>query len=338
MYKRQAIKLRKSNLENNSLKKVSENLKQEITQTNYQIIGQSSSMLEVLDVVHKVAGTDANILITGENGTGKELIAQEIHRLSKRKGEILLSVDVGSISENLFESELFGHKKGAFTDAKYERIGKIEAANKGSLFLDEIANIPLSLQAKLLNVIQNRTITKIGDNKAIPVDIRLICATNKNLENMVEKGSFRADLLYRINTIKIELPPLRERDNDIILLAEFFLDKYSKKYDKPGLKISKKAKRKLLKYNWPGNVRELQHSVEKAVILSENSILDDTNFTLNQQPKIINKSFQNLTLEEMEKIMITNCIDKEKGNMSNVAKKLGITRQTLYNKLKKYGI
>ena len=333
-----AIKLRKSNLENNSLKKVSENLKQEITQTNYQIIGQSSSMVEVLDVVHKVAGTDANILITGENGTGKELIAQEIHRLSKRKGEILLSVDVGSISENLFESELFGHKKGAFTDAKYERIGKIEAANKGSLFLDEIANIPLSLQAKLLNVIQNRTITKIGDNKAIPVDIRLICATNKNLENMVEKGSFRADLLYRINTIKIELPPLRERDNDIILLAEFFLDKYSKKYDKQGLKISKKAKRKLLKYNWPGNVRELQHSVEKAVILSENSILDDTNFTLNQQPKIINKSFQNLTLEEMEKIMITNCIDKEKGNMSNVAKKLGITRQTLYNKLKKYGI
>jgi len=333
-----AIQLRHTKLENTSLKQSSKNLKQEINQSNYKLIGRSKVMLDVLEMVQKVAKTDANILITGENGTGKELIAQEIHKQSSRRDEILLTIDMGAISESLFESELFGHKKGAFTDAKAERIGKMETADKGSLFFDEIANLSLSLQAKLLSVLQNRTITKIGDNLAIPIDIRLICATNKKLEKMVEEGSFREDLLYRINTITIELPPLRERGNDIILLAEFYLIKYARKYQKANLKITEKAKRKLLKYTWPGNVRELQHSIEKAVILSDNNLLDEDSFSLNQHVKSNSLQQQNITIEEMEKQMILNSIDKEKGNMSAVAKTLGITRQTLYNKLKKYGI
>ncbi|MEN8120985.1 MAG: sigma-54 dependent transcriptional regulator [Bacteroidota bacterium] len=333
-----ALKLRKSKIENSSLKKVSSNLKQEINPSNYSLIGQSNVMLKVMEMVKKVAVTDANILITGENGTGKELIAREIHKYSKRQNEILLSVDMGTISKTLFESELFGHKKGSFTDAKEERIGKFETANNGTLFLDEIGNLSLPLQAKILTVLQNRTITKIGDNIAIPINIRLISATNKDIDAMITEGLFREDLLYRINTISIELPPLRERENDVILLAEFYLDKYSKKYDKTGLKISEKAIRKLLKHNWPGNVRELQHSIEKAVILSDNSILNEDSFSLNQNTNRQKNNLDNLTIEEMEKEMIINCIEKEKGNMSIVSKKLGITRQTLYNKLKRYGI
>lgn len=332
-----ALKLRKSKLENNSLKKESKNLKQELNPSKYRLIGQSKPMLDVMEMVKKVAKTEANILITGENGTGKELIAREIHKHSKRQNEILLNVDMGAISETLFESELFGHKKGSFTDAKEERIGKFETANKGTIFLDEIGNLPVSLQTKILTFLQNRTITKLGDNTPIPIDIRLVSATNKDIDAMITNGLFREDLLYRINTISIELPPLRERGADIILLAEFYLDKYSRKYDKIGLKINEKAKQKLLKHNWPGNVRELQHSIEKAVILSDGSILDEDSFSLNQNTNKQN-NFQNLTIDEMEKEMIINCIEKEKGNMSTVAKKLGVTRQTLYNKLKKYGI
>ena len=333
-----ALKLRKSNLENNSLKKESKNLKQELNPSNYRLIGQSKPILDVMDMVKKVAKTDANILITGENGTGKELIAREIHKHSKRQNEILLNVDMGAISETLFESELFGHKKGSFTDAKEERIGKFETANKGTIFLDEIGNLPVSLQTKILTFLQNRTITKLGDNTPIPIDIRLVSATNKDIDAMITNGLFREDLLYRINTISIELPPLRERGNDIILLAEFYLDKYSRKYDKIGLKINEKAKQKLLKHNWPGNVRELQHSIEKAVILSDNLILNVDSFSLNQNTNKRKNNLDNLTIEEMEKEMIINCIEKEKGNMSIVAKKLGVTRQTLYNKLKKYDL
>ena len=333
-----ALKLRKSKIENSSLKKESENLKQELNPSNYKFIGQSKAILDVLEMVKKVAKTDANILITGENGTGKELIAREIHKHSKRQNEILLNVDMGAISETLFESELFGHKKGSFTDAKEERIGKFETANKGTIFLDEIGNLPISLQTKILTVLQNRTITKLGDNKPIAIDVRLVSATNKDIGAMITNGLFREDLLYRINTIRIELPPLRERENDVILLAGFYLDKYSKKYDKKGLKISEKAKRKLLKHNWPGNVRELQHSIEKAVILSDNSILNEDSFSLNQNTNKHKRNIGNLTIEEMEKEMIIDCIEKEKGNMSNVSKKLGITRQTLYNKLKKYNL
>ncbi len=332
-----ASELRNSKVENTTLKNASRNLISELNPKNYELIGESKPMLDVLQMVRKVAATDANIFITGENGTGKELIAKEIHRYSKRRNNILLTVDMGAISETLFESELFGHKKGSYTDAKEDRIGKFEMANKGTIFLDEIGNLSLALQAKVLNVLQNRTITRLGDNKLIPIDIRLISATNKNLGEMISEGLFREDLLYRINTISIELPPLRERGDDIILLAEFYIKKYSSKYDKPKLKLSEKAKRKLLKYSWPGNVRELQHSMEKAVILAEDTLLTEICFSLNQN---VNKqtNLKNITIEQMEKAMIINTISSEEGNMSLVAKKLGITRQTLYNKLKKYNL
>lgn len=248
----------------------------------------------------------------------------------------MISVDMGAISESLFESELFGHTKGSFTDAKEERVGKFETANKGTLFLDEIGNLPLPLQAKLLASLQNRTIVKVGSNTPVPIDIRLISATNRNLKNLICEGLFREDLLYRINTITIELPPLRERGNDILLLAEFYLHKYTMKYNKPGLKINPKAQKKLLKYTWPGNVRELQHSIEKAVILADTKILGEDSFTLNASSTDQKIDLQNKTIEEMEKEMILASIDIEKGNMSAVAKKLGITRPTLYKKLKKF--
>jgi len=331
-----SMKLRKSKVENTALTKATHSLKQELSSPSQNIIGQSDAMKKVLEIVKKVAVTDANIFIAGDNGTGKELIAREIHRYSKRKNEIMISVDMGAISESLFDSELFGHTKGSFTDAKEDRVGKFETAHKGSLFLDEIGNLPLPLQAKLLTSLQNRSIVKLGSNIPVPIDIRLISASNKDLNNMINDGLFREDLLYRINTITIELPPLRERGNDILLLAEFYLHKYIVKYDKPGLKINQKTQKKLLKYSWPGNVRELQHCMEKAVILAENQILNEDSFVLNGTGS--NKKFdlQNKTIEEMEKEMILACIEKEKGNMSAVAKKLGITRPTLYKKLKKF--
>ncbi len=333
-----AMKLRKSRVENVSLINTATTLKQELKQPVQSIIGQSDSMKRVMNMVKKVAKTDANIFITGENGTGKELIAKEIHRYSNRANELMLSVDMGSISESLFESELFGHTKGSFTDAKEDRIGKFETANKGTLFLDEIGNLSLSMQAKILSVLQNRSVTKLGTSRAVPIDIRLISATNKDLSAMIQQGLFREDLLYRINTITIKLPPLRERENDILLLAEFYLRKYCAKYNKQGLKINQKATQKLLNYSWPGNVRELQHSIEKAVILADESVLGESSFNLNNDNPDLDLNLQNSTLEEMEKAMIMASIKKEKGNMSNVAKNLGITRQTLYNKLKRYEI
>jgi len=325
-----AIQLRKSKLKNKSLK-------QEITPSTYQIIGKSAAMQSVLDMVNKVAKTDVNILITGENGTGKELIAKEIHRLSNRKNEIMLSIDMGSISETLFESELFGHKKGAFTDAVADRTGKFETANKGSLFLDEIGNLPMSLQAKMLRVLQERKITKVGDNKSIPIDVRLISATNRDLSKMIAEKNFREDLLYRIKTIQIHIPPLRERDNDIILLAEYFLNKYANKYGKTMPVLSNKAQKMLLHYAWPGNVRELQHQMERAIILSNDKIIRPEVLNLTQMPQKSELWFK-MSLEEMEKSMILYWIGKEHNNMSAIAKKMGITRQTLYNKMKKYNI
>ena len=333
-----SMKLRKSEIENASLLKTTQTLKQELKPTSQMLIGQSESMRQVMEMVKKVAVSDANIFITGENGTGKELIAHEIHRYSKRNKEIMLGVDMGAISETLFESELFGHTKGSFTDANKDRVGKFEAADKGTLFLDEIGNLSLSLQAKMLTTLQNRTIMKLGSNIQIPVDIRLISATNKDINSMISDGLFREDLLYRINTITIELPPLRDRGNDILLIAEFFLRKYAIKYDKYGLKINQKAERKLLKYKWPGNVRELQHAVEKAVILADDKVLNENSFTLNEPMNNLKRDLQNLTIEEMEKEMILDRTHNIKGNMGTVAKNLGITRQTLYNKLKKYGI
>ena len=333
-----SLKLRKSKIENASLIKTTQTLIQELKPATQKLIGQSEPMKRVMEMVRKVAVTDANIFITGENGTGKDLFAREIHRYSKRNNEILLSVDMGAISETLFESELFGHTKGSFTDAKSDRIGKFEAANKGTLFLDEIGNLSLSLQAKMLNSLQSRTIIKLGSNVHIPIDIRLITATNRDLNTMIADGLFREDLLYRINTITIEIPPLRDRGNDIFLIAEFYLKKYANKYDKHGLKINQNAIQKLLKYKWPGNVRELQHTMEKAVILADGKVLNENSFTLNENNTNLLKDLQNKTIEEMEREMILASINKEEGNMSAVAKILGITRQTLYNKLKRYGI
>ncbi len=331
-----AMKLRRSKKENISLRKATSILKNELMANNKQFIGQSEEILKVMELVGKVAATDVNVLITGENGTGKELIAKELHRLSKRKNEIMLSVDMGSISETLFESELFGHKRGAFTDAKENRVGRFEMANKGTLFLDEIGNLPMALQAKILATLQNRILRPVGSNVQIEFDVRLISATNKNLKQMIEDGLFREDLFFRINTITIELPPLRERGLDIVLLAEFYLRKYADKYEKPSLKLAQATIKKLLKYNWPGNVRELQHSVEKAVILADTNVLLPENFSL--QNNKLKRNIPVKTLEEMEKEMIVTCIEREKGNMSNVARKLGITRQTLYNKLRKYEV
>jgi len=309
-------------------------LKREINKERRDIIGSSPGLLNIMNMVRKVARTDANVLITGENGTGKELIAREIHRLSARTKEILVTVDMGAISESLFESELFGHTKGSFTDAHENRAGKFETANKGTLFLDEIGNLSFHLQAKILAALENRQISRIGSNQLIPIDIRLICATNKNLDKMVSEGLFRQDLLYRINTIQIEIPPLRERGNDITILAEYFLNKYSRKYNKPNLKINQQANEKLLRYSWPGNIRELQHTLEKAVILSESDILRPEDFYL-KTIDISEKSKTLPTLEEMERQLIHQALEINKGNYSAAAEKLVITRQTLYNKLKK---
>jgi len=331
-----ALKLSQSQEEVKHLKERATELKKEINREQRHIIGSSPELIKVLNLVRKVARTDANILITGENGTGKELVAQEIHRLSNRSGEVLVSVDMGAITETLFESELFGHVKGAFTDAREDRQGKFEIANKGTLFLDEIGNLSFNLQAKLLAAIENRKVSRVGSNRLIPFDIRLVCATNRNIENMVQSGLFREDLLYRINTIQIELPPLRERGNDITILAEFFLKKYSSRYNKPNLKITQKAHEKLLMYSWPGNIRELQNTIEKAVILSETDLIKPEDIYLRNLNASINDDLV-MTLEEMEMIMIRRALDKNDGNFTVAAEQLGITRQTLYNRLKKSG-
>ncbi len=330
-----AYLLRKSQKEVKELKQKESHLKQVINQDTNYIIGNSKALTTVLNLVQKVAKTDVNVLITGENGTGKELIARELHRLSSRQSEVFIGVDMGSISETLFESELFGHTKGAFTDAKEDRAGKFEAANKGSLFLDEIGNLSLQTQAKLLSAIQNRTIVRVGSNKNISVDIRLICATNCNLNQMVADGIFREDLLYRINTIHIEVPPLRQRENDILVLADFYLKKFASKYNKPSLRINHAAEELLMAYTWPGNVRELQHTIERAVILSEGNVLKPTDFLLSKNTDIALDTGPE-TLDQMERLMINKALDQHNGNYSAAANQLGISRQTLYNKIKKF--
>jgi len=331
------LKLRKSALEIKSLQQKQKHLSENIYQHYNMYKGTSQVMKEVYNTIEKIAKTDVNVLISGENGTGKELIAHEIHKQSLRKNEVLINVDLGVLSESLFESELFGHVKGAFTDAKENRVGRFETASGGTLFLDEIGNLSISLQAKLLSALQNRWITPVGSNKQISVDIRLICATNKSLNEMVNKKLFREDLLYRINTIQIEAPPLRERGEDIVLLTDLFLKQFSEKYAKPFLKINSEAYEKLNDYNWPGNVRELKHTIEKAVILSETNILKPENFLLN-----VSKSngyfMPHITLQESEKRIIKNALRNNKGNISHTAKELNIRRQTLYAKIKKYGL
>jgi len=329
-----AIQLNLSKKEVNHLRRRETELKNVLIPEGRHIIGSSPSIMHVMNLVRKVAKTDANILITGENGTGKELIAREIHRLSGRSKELMISVDMGAITETLFESELFGHVKGAFTDARENRQGKFEIAHGGTLFLDEIGNLSFHLQAKLLAALENRQVTRIGSNEPIPVDIRLISATNRNIDSMVSEGLFREDLLYRINTIHIELPPLRERGKDIIVLSEFFLRKYSNKYNKGNLRINQQALDKMMDYSWPGNIRELQNTIEKAVILSDTAVIKPEDLYLRPASKSI--AFDSIvTLGDMEQKMIAMAIEKNNGNLTAAAEQLGITRQTLYNRLKK---
>lgn len=298
--------------------------------------GESSAMQQLRMLVEKVATTNANILITGENGTGKEMLAREIHALSSRYKETMVSVDMGAITESLFESELFGHVKGSFTDAHADRTGKFEAANHSSLFLDEIGNLPYHLQAKLLTAIQQRSIVRVGSNEPVPVDIRLICATNRNLQGMVDKGEFREDLLYRINTIHVEIPPLRNRREDIVPLAERFITRFCKQYDKAPISLTASACEKLTAHSWYGNIRELEHAIEKVVIICDGNSIPAEMFQLVQKTEI--QQTEASTLEEMEKAMIRKALDKCEGNLSAVASQLGITRQTLYNKMKKFGL
>lgn len=300
--------------------------------------GESEVMTDLRHVVEKVAATDANILITGENGTGKEVLANEIHRLSARSSKKMLPVDMGAISETLFESELFGHVKGAFTDAKVDKPGKFELADGSTIFLDEIGNLSYSLQAKLLTALQRRSIVRVGGSIQIPVDVRLVCATNRNLQQMVNDGEFREDLLYRINTIHLKLPALRQRKADIVPLANRFLRHYGDIYNKTNLRFSDEAEKKLTSLPWYGNIRELQHTIEKAVILSDGGMIaaediDDGNQTRREKPL---EEVQ--TLDEMESRMIEKTIKECEGNLSVVAARLGISRQTLYNKIKRYGL
>jgi DNA-binding NtrC family response regulator len=335
-----SLQLRQSKMELQDLRTKQKVLMADQNQAFGTIIGSSPAMQKLLGTVGKVAVTEANILILGENGTGKELIARAIHRDSKRKDEVFISVDLGAITETLFESELFGFKKGAFTDAKEDRAGRFEAANKGTIFLDEIGNLSLSLQSKLLSVLQNRTVVRLGTNKDIPIDIRLICATNMPLYQMVKEGKFRQDLLYRINTVEVHVPSLRERTEDIPLLIDHFLDVYCKKYKLPVKRVNEETLSRLKKHTWPGNIRELQHAVERAVIMSESHILQPHDFFLSsmEDDHAGNINVGNMNLEETEKILIRKVIDKHGGNISKAAKELGLTRASLYRRIEKHGL
>jgi DNA-binding NtrC family response regulator len=312
---------------------------QPITQTpaSSSIIGSSPAMLQVLDTAQRVAATDANILILGENGTGKDMLARHIHQLSHRAAQPFVSVDLGAISETLFESELFGHVKGAFTDARDDRSGRFEEAAGGSIFLDEIGNISLPFQAKLLTVLQNRAVTRVGSNKAVPLDVRLICATNRNIEQMAAQHQFRQDLLYRINTIEIQLPPLRERTDDIIPLAEHFLQLYRERYKRSAMSLHESLILQMQQYEWPGNIRELQHAMERAVILSQGKVLmpKDVFVKAPTQDQQLNTGYN---LEEMERNIITQAMKKVNGNITEAARELGLSRAALYRRLEKYNI
>jgi DNA-binding NtrC family response regulator len=333
-----ALSLRKSKQRIRDLSLKQAALASDIDREFQYLAGRSASMQKVSSDIRKVARTDANVLITGENGTGKELVAREIHRYSSRAGEVFLSIDLSTLSETLFESELFGHVKGAFTDAREDRTGKFMAASGGTLLLDEIGNLSLPLQVKLLTVLQNRQIVPVGSNTPVPINIRLLCATNKNLDQMLSNELFRPDLYFRINTIQIEVPPLRERGEDVIDMAMHFLQIFSKKYNKPLLKFTSSAIDALLMYDWPGNVRELKHTVEKAVILSESDILDLELLNLHQKEDAFPNPSDNLTWEDYEKEIIDRILRKHRGNISHTAGELKIGRQTLYRKIQKYGL
>jgi DNA-binding NtrC family response regulator len=332
-----AVRLSESRKEIASLREKQKVLTEEIDQQYSEIIGRSDSMNKVFETIRKVAATDANILLLGENGTGKELVARAIHRSSPRATQIFVSVDLGAIPESLFESELFGHIKGAFTDAKESRTGRFRVASGGTLFLDEIGNLPMSMQVKLLSVIENRRVTPVGSNESQPIDVRLICATNMPVSEMVAQKKFREDLLYRINTVEMSIPPLRERIADIPLLADYFKNIYARKYNKGKVKISPESYRKLTRYYWPGNVRELRHIIERSIILSESDIIKPDNFLVERTgAQIIQPGIQNM--EEVEKQTILNALERNRRNMTRTSEELGLARTTLYRKMKKYDI
>lgn len=335
-----AMRLRETRDEVQNLKIKNQEINQALNERYSEIIGQSAAMQRIFQTIDRVAHTDANVLILGENGTGKELIARAIHRNSSRQHENFVSVDLGSITETLFESELFGHKKGAFTDAKEDRAGRFELANRGTLFLDEIGNLSMPLQAKLLTVIQNRRVSRVGANKETQVDLRLICATNMPLYEMVKENRFRQDLLYRINTIEIEIPPLRERFEDIPLLANHFLKHYNSRYNKNISRLSEGALTRMHKHAWPGNIRELQHAIERAVILSNSNVLqpEDFNFTPVAGKEDGQLSLDAYNLEEVEKLLIRKVLKKYNGNITQAASELGLTRSSLYRRLEKHGL
>jgi two-component system response regulator HydG len=332
-----AIRLKQSYNQVDKLKKAKEMLEEQISRPFSEIIGQSTAIKDVFSLIDKVAKTEANILILGENGTGKELIARAIHQRSLRKDNSFVSVDMGAITETLFESELFGHKKGAFTDAREDRPGRFELASGGTLFLDEIGNLSMSLQSKLLSALQSRLVTRVGANQALPVDIRLICATNLPLHKMVQEGTFRQDLLYRINTVEIHVPPLSDRVEDIPMLAQHYLQYYAKKYHKQVTTIAPEAVDKLKRYVWPGNIRELQHSIERAVIMTDSPTLQETDFLLSRSLSN-NSSANTLNLDEVEKAAIAKALQMHNGNISKAADELGLTRASLYRRMEKYGL
>ncbi|WP_295126734.1 sigma-54 dependent transcriptional regulator [uncultured Chitinophaga sp.] len=306
---------------------------------NNNLISVSKAMQDILDTAERVAATDANVLILGENGTGKDLLARHIHQLSLRKDKSFVSVDLGALSESLFESELFGHTKGAFTDAREDRTGRFEEANGGTIFLDEIGNISLPFQAKLLTVLQNRSVTRVGSNKSVPVNVRLVCATNRNITQMASQYLFRQDLLYRINTIEINLPALRDRTEDIVPLAEYFLGMYRKKYNRPVAFLHDTLVQQMEQYEWPGNIRELQHAIERAVILSQGKTLMPKDvFMKNNAASGNEKLNTGYNLEEMEQNMINQALKKCSGNITEAARELGLSRAALYRRMEKYNI
>jgi DNA-binding NtrC family response regulator len=333
-----SIKLRRSRLEATDLRAKQKEMSAVMDQPFVDFIGSSPKMHEVFNTIKKVAQTDANVLILGENGTGKELVARALHRNSPRRDEVFISVDLGSLSDTLFESELFGHERGAFTDAKKEKPGRFEIASKGTLFLDEIGNLPLPLQSKILTVIERHEVTRVGANRPVPIDVRLICATNSDLYETVNSNLFRQDLLYRINTVEVHLPPLRERGDDIDLLSNHFLKIYSKKYRKTLRGITSPAMKKLMHYTWPGNVRELQHAIERAVIMTETPSLEPEDFILSTpHKKSGDLEFDTYNLDEIERRVIEKVMKQNQGNISQAALELGLTRTSLYRRMEKYG-
>ena len=334
-----AMQLTDSKREVAELKETQKQINSDIDHHYRDIIGRSPAMINVFNTIEKVAATDANVLILGENGTGKEMIARALHRRSARHENVFMNVDMGAITESLFESELFGYVKGAFTDAKEDKAGRFELANGGTLFLDEIGNLPLPLQSKLLTVLQNRKVNRVGSAKSKEIDIRLVCATNQSLNEMVADTKFRQDLLFRINTIEIQLPPLRDRIEDIEALTDHFIKLYSKKYKKEVSGCSKETIKKLEKHSWPGNVRELQHATERAVIMSESTILQPSDFLLTQEISDSEQVvFEDYNLEEVEKMVLRKALKKHEGNISKAAEELGLTRASLYRRMDKYGL